>query len=192
MKKRIKFIAILALMCVLILAFYINSPKIIVRKIYFDNTDEFSVISNYFKGLYQPKLSYAKLDIESPEVDLRYQSVDENKEKTYSSDKIENVDETVIATLSALKSKYQIHSKNPVFSSATAYYDPNGRILLYVCAMSKYNRNANEYRKYYIIYIDEGYSGAQAPFHFVIDNGKINAEPFSDNWYYRNADFPSG
>lgn len=184
-KKTFLIVAVCAIASILLLfpfvrQGYINSK---VEGYYRDNKESFQCFVDVFKNLYCNGINT-----------ISY--TDEQGLKLYSKDKLNNLDckteeyRLVSNGLKELKDKYQQNNDLPVFSFAKACFDDNGNMLLYFLVKCsepfKKNNDSDEYRTcYYLIYIDDNYSGNRSPFSidkFTSTSG-IDQKPFEDNWY---------
>ena len=184
-KKAFLIVAVCAIASILLLFPFLrqayNNSK--VKNYYKNNKETFQLFVDEFKKLYSN-------GIKSISYTDEYGFILKSEDKQ---DKIESDSEkcrTVADGLKKLKDKYQQNSDLPVFTYAAACFDDNGNMLLYFLVKCsepfKKSNDSDEYRTcYYLIYIDDNYSGNRSPFSidkFTSTSG-IDQKPFEDNWY---------
>lgn len=154
-----------------------------VKDYYFSNKEKFSDISMNFKELYSDNLCKAKLDGDSEKLELHYKFSKDNNEFAYSTEIKDCSGKSFVDALNQLQEEYEENSEYPVFSSADAYYDNDGNMLLYMQVLKKdVEKKANEKEIvcYYLVYIDEEYHGNASS--IGIDKFGVTRNPFTDNW----------
>ena len=161
-----------------------------IEKYYLTDTESFDSIVKYFEGLYKENLYGAKFDCDNTYLGLSMEQTDESGKIHHTFETVECTDAGFIKELSKLREEYQKNCNYPIFSTIYAYYDNEGNLLLH---MQAYNEKISEEeaRRYYLVYIEDGYSGNGSS--IGIDSfGMITREPFTDNWYTWSMDWPFG
>ncbi len=157
---------------------------------YYANKKSFETIVEYFDNLYMENLHEVRFGIDTTCLEFKLKYIDANGEVNYLGETVACANTSFVKELSQLREKYQKKCDYPVFSSIYAYYDEEGKMLLY---MQVYNEklSTEEARSYYLVYIEDGYSGSHSS--LAIDSwGTITREPFTANWYTWSKDMPFG
>lgn len=182
----ILFIVLISPIIFIIIINVENSSKPrIIEEYYHSNHDDLNKTAAYFKQLYSDELTHAKIGNDGT-LKLEF-STSANSEIDVSS-------ESVYMILNNLHEKYKQESYLPNFTFVRAYYDKNGNMLLYMNARSqKFNKSKkttiNDYRAYYLVYIDENYNGVNPS---IAINSYSDKKPFTDNWFTWSDNFPIG
>ena len=155
----------------LFLTAYYYAPYRYVENCFYSNKEDLEMLVGYFKELQGDGIVSEKAD----ENDLP-----------------EALQKKAKAILESLQKQYQKDSDYPVFTSVNADYDENGNVLLYLQAKKEKLKKGDgidspDIRCYYLVYIDESYSGSSE---LHIDKKQKN--PFCDNWYSWSSDTYSG
>ena len=173
------------------LSFYKDALKYKrIENYYHANKESFDLIVEYYENLYQENLYEVKYDCDNSYLEYKLKYTNDSNETTYSIEEVDCTDENFLEELSKLRKKYQSKCDYLVFSDICVCYDKEGNMLLYVQAYNE-KISEEERRNYYLVYIEEGYSGNSSS--LGIDSfGIINREPFADNWYTWSMDWPFG
>lgn len=163
------FAVFLSLVIFLTVSYY--APYKYVENCFYSNTEIFEQLPSLLKTLQTEDISSVQIE----ENDLSNASYNEVK--------------TILA---GLQEQYRKDSDYAVFSFVNAEYDENGNLLLYMIAKSEKLKNgdginSHDIRFYYLVYIDENYSGNSR-----IHIDKNYKEPFWGNWYTWSSDSFSG
>lgn len=204
-KKSLAFIAIFAIPPLCIALFFVwllilfcigaaseNSHRKFTENCYYSNDEELNQICSSFKEMYSDGLRQAELKGDTGELELSYRT----EERGLYSETIDFSDTYCTDILNNLRQQYQPQSDYPVFSAIRAFYDDNGDMLLFVQAKKRaLKKKSNDMespdiRCYYLVYIDEGYSGHGSS--LGIDNFEITSVPFADNWHTWSKDLYLG
>ncbi|MBP1563686.1 MAG: hypothetical protein J6C38_08205 [Oscillospiraceae bacterium] len=179
-QSRIIVIAIAALACVLVPALLLfnsyNADYNFTKNCYFSNQKTLDNLSQYFKSLNNEGLSHAEFNGNTGEISL------------YGDSETKITNEELKSTLNGLRAQYQ-----DGFSFVDAYFDSEGDMLLYMQTKVKKTNgdglNSPDLFICYLVYIDERYSGKNAPLR--ISDYK-DARPVSGNWCYWSESGYSG
>ena len=179
---------IIGLIVCLILCTFIScsiyfSPYHQIERYYYGQKEQLNQIVQTFRNLYTDSVA-------SVEYSLEEHSLIRNGENT--KDIVDYNNDNISSILEDLQNQYQSHSDySPVFDTVNAVYDNSGNMLLYLVAQRKaISKESNTSRFYYLVYIDNGYSGHGSG--LAIDKSDITRKPFSDNWYTWSKDVPLG
>lgn len=161
-----------------------------IEKYYHADAESFDSIVKYFEGLYKDNLCKVEYHCDNTYLEYKLKYTDDFGETTYSFEEVECKNEHFVSDLTKLQEKYQKKCDYSIFWGIRAYYDEEGKMLLYT---EVYNEKVSEeeVRRYYLVYIEDGYSGNSSP--LGIDSfGIVTKEPFTDNWYTWSMDRPFG